>query len=152
MDVIFQLLSPALIIAVLVQVLCQIYKVVFYSVKERKLAWHYLFSAGGMPSAHSAFVTSLSISIGLLRGFNSELFALAFVFSAIIIHDSFNVRGTVQIHSRILQKLTLLLPAAEQEYIPGRVGHTIPEIIVGVIAGIVITPIIYLLLIKPFIH
>ena len=88
-----------------------------------------------MPSSHSAFVTALSISIGLWNGFQSELFAVSFVFTAVIIYDAYRLRGTVQTHSRILKKCQALLPGKEQEDIEEMVGHSIPEIIAGIITG-----------------
>ena len=77
-------LSVSLVSAVVVQVACQAFKVVFYSIRERRLAFSRFISAGGMPSAHAAFVTSLSVSVGLWNGVRSDVFAVACVFSLII--------------------------------------------------------------------
>jgi acid phosphatase family membrane protein YuiD len=90
---------------------------------------------GGMPSAHSAFVTALSVSIGIHNGFASELFALAFVFSVIIIYDSIRLRGAVQKNSEIIGRLLRLIPEKERIDAPRYVGHSLAEIIVGMIVG-----------------
>ena len=132
-----ELLNRALIIAVTTLTICQIFKFIFYSIKNKCLEWHYFVSPGGMPSTHSAFVTSLTFSIGFLRGFNTEIFAISFVYAGIIVYDSFRLRGTVGIHSRILSSISHLIPEEKKENIPLMVGHTIPEIIVGVIIGII---------------
>ena len=50
-------MSRSLIVAVSVQLLCQLYKVAYYSIKNSRWEGFRFFSAGGMPSAHSAFVT-----------------------------------------------------------------------------------------------
>jgi len=132
-----ELIARSLIIAVTTLCICQIFKVIFYSIKNKSLEWHYLISPGGMPSTHSAFVTSLAFSIGFLKGFDTELFAVSFVFAGIIVHDSFRLRGTVGIHSRILKSISHLIPEEKKEDIPLLVGHTFPEIIAGVFIGII---------------
>ena len=88
-----------------------------------------------MPSSHSAFVTALCVSVGLRNGFNSEIFAVAFVFAAIIVYDAYRLRGTVQHHSHILRRLIRTLPENEREEVELMVGHTVPEILVGVAVG-----------------
>ena len=128
-------LNPSLIIAVSVQLLCQAYKVIFYSIKSKKLELKRFIHPAGMPSAHTAFVTALTVSIGFHNGLNSELFALSFVFSMIIIYDSIRLRGAVQSHSRLLAKLCSLLPEKEQIHISQFIGHTIPEVIAGALVG-----------------
>ncbi|MBN2440942.1 MAG: divergent PAP2 family protein, partial [Spirochaetales bacterium] len=128
-------LSISLISAVIVQVLCQITKFISYSLRDKALGTKYLFTAGGMPSSHSAFVTALSVSIGLWNGFQTDLFAVSCVFAAIIIYDAYRLRGTVQTHSRIIKKLMILLPEQDHEEVEEMVGHTIPEIIAGILTG-----------------
>ena len=135
--------SRHLITAAAVQVLCQIYKVVFYSLRDGKIQLHYFTTAGGMPSSHAAFVTALTTSIGLAQGIGSEIFAVSFVFSAIIVFDAFRLRGTVEVHSHVLQKLLAILPQTESMQIakgikiPQMVGHTIGEIAAGILVGVV---------------
>jgi len=47
-----------------------------------------LLSTGGMPSSHSALVTGAFIAVGLQEGFNSALFAIAFVVAMIVVYDA----------------------------------------------------------------
>jgi len=136
-------ISISLVSAVIVQVLCQITKFISYSIRDKSINIKYLYTAGGMPSSHSAFVTALSLSIGLWNGFNSDLFAVSFVFAAIIIYDAYRLRGTVQTHSKILKKLINQFPVDEHEPIEEMVGHSIPEILAGIIAGSVFAGIVY---------
>ncbi len=131
-----EFLSPSLVIAVLVQLLCQLFKVVYYSIKNRTFQPGRFIHPAGMPSAHSAFVTALSVSIGIYNGFASELFALSFVFSAIIIYDSIRLRGAVQKNSQIIARLSRLLPETERVDVPLYVGHSLAEILVGMIVGV----------------
>jgi len=96
-----------------------------------------------MPSSHSAFVTALTTSVALRNGLGSELFAICFVFSAIIVYDAYRLRGTVQIHSQILQGLKKHVPGMEDKEIPQMVGHSIPEIVAGIITGAVFALCVY---------
>lgn len=128
-------LPLVLFTAAAVQVACQVFKVVFYSVRERRLALSWFVSAGGMPSAHSAFVTALTVSVGLRDGFGSSLFAVACVFSIITLYDALRLRGAVEHHARILAKLVERHPDASAGVINTRLGHSLPEIVAGVLTG-----------------
>jgi acid phosphatase family membrane protein YuiD len=139
-------ISYSLAAAVIVQLLCQLTKFIFYSVRDKALKFKYLFTAGGMPSSHSAFVTALLVSIGLRNGIQSELFAIAFVFASIIIYDAYRLRGTVQQHSKAIEKLFELLPKGKRIEVEQMVGHSIPEVLAGIITGTVFAIAVYLVL------
>ncbi|MGA2975943.1 MAG: divergent PAP2 family protein [Spirochaetia bacterium] len=128
-------LSASLLMAVAVQLACQAFKVVYYSVRERRFAPSWFVSAGGMPSAHSAFVTALTVSVGLGSGFGSDLFAVAFVFSVITIYDALRLRGAVEHHARILSRLVEKHPDIQAGPLNVRLGHSAPEIAAGIVAG-----------------
>lgn len=129
------LLPAALVIAVLVQVSCQIFKVVYYSVKDRKLELGYVTATGGIPSSHSAFVTALSVAVGIRNGFTSDIFAVSAVFSIIVMYDAVRLRGVVQQQSRLLNRLTSRYHPDEHEELREMVGHTPVEIAAGVLVG-----------------
>jgi len=123
----------ALAIAVLVQVSCQVFKFAYYSFKDGRISPRYLTTAGGIPSAHTAFVTALAVSIGIRAGFASDLFAVAAVFSVIVVYDAFRLRGHVQHHARIINRY--VLPETGDDPVSEMVGHSIPEIIAGLVFG-----------------
>jgi acid phosphatase family membrane protein YuiD len=127
--------SRSLIVAVAVQLASQLFKVVFYSLRERRLRLDYFISTGGMPSAHTAFVSALTVSLGLHHGFASEFFTVAFVFSAIIVYDLVRVRGAVHAHSRILAMLLEQVRLRKTVVLPHLVGHSLPEILAGLGVG-----------------
>jgi uncharacterized protein len=128
-------LPLGLFTAVAVQLVCQAFKVVFYSLREKKLAFSWFVSAGGMPSAHSAFVTALTVSVGLWDGFGSPVFSVACVFSIITIYDALRLRGAVEHHARILTLLAEKHPEVPAGVINTRLGHTLPEIAAGIVTG-----------------
>jgi len=127
--------SRSLIVAVAVQIACQLFKVVFYSLKQGRLCPDYFVSTGGMPSAHTAFVSALTVSLGLHHGFASEFFTVAFVFSAITVYDLVRVRGAVHAHSRILAMLLEQVQLRQKITLPHLVSHSIPEILAGLVVG-----------------
>ena len=139
-------LSVSLASAVVVQVACQAFKVVLYSLREKRLALSYFISAGGMPSAHSAFVTALSVSVGLWNGFSSEVFAVSCVFSIIIVYDAWRLRGAVEHHARVLTMLAAQHPDLATGPINVHVGHTLAEILAGIAAGGGFSALAYLVL------
>ena len=140
------IVNLSLLTALIIQLLCQLFKIAFYSFKEKGLRWRYFFSAGGMPSSHSALVTALTLSLGLRGGLSSDIFAISSVFSIIIIYDSIRLRGVVQIHSQVLKKLSSRLPPEEQEQIPQMVGHTPLEVFAGISAGALFAAAVYFFL------
>jgi acid phosphatase family membrane protein YuiD len=127
--------SRSLLVAVAVQLASQLFKVVFYSLRERRLRLDYFISTGGMPSAHTAFVSALTVSLGLYHGFASEFFAVAFVFSVIIVYDLVRVRGAVHAHSRILAILLEKVQLRQKITLPHLVSHSLPEILAGLVVG-----------------
>ena len=131
------MVSLSLLTALIVQVLCQLFKLVLYSARDRKFSLKYLSTAGGIPSAHSAFVTSLSVAVGMRSGFGSDVFAVSAVFAAIVIYDAYRLRGAVQNHAKLLNKLTRKYFPEEGGPLNEMIGHTIAEITVGIVLGIV---------------
>lgn len=146
-------LPIALIAGIATQVLCQLFKVFYYSAKERVFSFRHFFTSGGMPSAHSAFVTALGTSIALTGGFASNAFAVCVVFGFIVMHDAYRLRGTVEKQTKIIRMLLAERrdkatvggaasageshPAiAEADGLPAMLGHTPAEIAVGIVVGI----------------
>jgi uncharacterized protein len=128
-------LGASLLTALAVMAVCQAFKAAFSSIRGRRLDLTWLISAGGMPSAHSAFVSALAASVGLWNGFGSELFGVAAVLAALTIYDALRLRGAVEHHARILAQLAARHPDIETGPINVRLGHSGPEIIAGVAAG-----------------
>lgn len=96
-----------------------------------------LFS-GGMPSAHSATVVSLALTIGYYQGWESPLFSLAAWFAAIVLYDAVMVRFSSgqqgDLLNRVVQKDYPKLSTIRVAH-----GHTLPEMLVGAAVGTVVT-------------
>lgn len=103
-----------------------------------------LYASGGMPSVHSAVVTSLAVTAFLQAGASSPLFGITAVFAAIVIYDSLGVRRAVGNQAITINKLINGLETAKVrfDYSGLRVsevkGHTPAEVAVGAALGLVL--------------
>jgi acid phosphatase family membrane protein YuiD len=117
----------------------QIVKPPLHYLTHREWNWGLLLSSGGMPSSHSALVIGTTIGIGLQEGFNTAVFAIAWVLAMVVIYDATGVRRQAGDHARILNLMIDELftghPLAEKE-LKERLGHTPREVLGGVALGI----------------
>jgi acid phosphatase family membrane protein YuiD len=120
----------------------QALKVIGAVIRQKKLDLSYFVRSGGMPSAHTAMVTALATSIGVLEGFDSNIFAIAIVLAAIVMYDAAGVRRSVGkqsiILNRILQELKERRPRDIQNDVRELIGHTPLQVFFGGILGITI--------------
>lgn len=94
-----------------------------------------IFKTGGMPSSHSAFVTSLIIIVYQKLGMQSVEFAMAFVFASVVWYDAMSVRKAVGMQAEILNKLQ------RKQMLKTRLGHSFVEVLAGIAFGAVVTQI-----------
>lgn len=94
----------------------------------------YLMRSGGMPSGHAASVTALSVYLGCYAGFDSAVFMLAVAFWGIVLYDAIHVRYAVGEQGKALNRL--LSKAGEPE-LPVVEGHTMAQVVVGTLIGII---------------
>lgn len=129
-----------LILPIAVGVFVQAIKMIIEVIKGG-FSWHNVVSYGGMPSSHSAMVTSLATTIYLASGFSPEL-CIALTLALIVIRDAVGFRSYLSMFGKNLNKIIKDLPA-DKEYhyqvLPERIAHTWPQVIVGSILGVVIT-------------
>ncbi len=123
----------------------QIIKPPIHYAQHREWHWRHMLSAGGMPSSHSALIMSCTTAIGLKEGFDSPLFALAWVISMIVIYDATGVRRQAGDQARILNLMIDELftghPLAEKE-LQERLGHTPRQVLAGIALGIVVAALV----------
>ena len=119
----------------------QTFKLICDLIKNKKFNFKRILGAGGMPSSHSAVVTSISTLIGKYEGLDSSLFALSVVFAMVVMYDAAGVRRAAGKQAHLLNKIieTPGLSNVEvQERLVEVLGHTPIQVIVGAIIGIVI--------------
>ena len=131
-----------LILAVVAWALAQILKVVVVLVSKRRLDWRYVWSSGGMPSSHSAFVCACAASTGMLYDFSSPLFAIAAVLAIVVMYDAANVRKAAGEQAKILNYMMEhweeMKPELFGKELKELLGHTPFQVIMGAILGIVV--------------
>ena len=121
--------------------IAQVLKLFIDFIRNRHLDFSNLITMGGMPSSHSATVTSLATAIGMKEGFASTLFALSVFFAIIVMYDAAGVRQTVGHQSNVLNKILDELfkgkPAFEQRF-KELIGHSRPQVLAGALLGILL--------------
>lgn len=128
------------LIPLIVMIIAQALKVVF--VKSNTWDWDRLKRInqyGGMPSSHSAMVTSLATVLAYYQGLNSASFAVALILALITIRDASGFRQAIGQHGAMINKLIKELPDDEEYKFPilgETFGHKTIEVIGGIIFGL----------------
>jgi uncharacterized protein len=132
--------NQCLVISFFAWLLAQLIKLFGGFIREGRLDLGYFIRAGGMPSSHTALVTSLATAVGVTEGWNSPLFAVSMVFAAIVMYDAAGVRRSVSrqsvILNRILQELKEHRPKDIQADVRELVGHTPIQVFLGGVLGV----------------
>jgi acid phosphatase family membrane protein YuiD len=118
-----------------------ILKFLINSLKARRLAFD-LIGYGGLPSNHSAIVSSMATLIALKEGINTPAFGVAIALAFIVILDASSLRKQVGKHAAAINKLNSLTtnsPLLLRE----RMGHTRIEILAGAITGSAVAYLIF---------
>ncbi len=132
--------NEALVIPISAWAIAQLTKTSIALLQGKGLDFRYLVSSGGMPSAHSALVTSLATTVGMTQGFGSAVFGITVILALIVMYDAAGVRQSVSQQSvvlnRIVRELRLRhsitnLEADMRELL----GHTPFQVIVGAFSG-----------------
>jgi len=124
----------------------QIIKLFLYYITHRRLNFKRLFEMGGMPSSHTASVTSLTLLVGLKAGWNSAIFAVTVFFGFFVIYDAGGLRRAAGKQASVLNKIVDNIykkRKVPEERLVELIGHTPVEIIMGIIYGVVVALSIY---------
>ncbi len=127
----------------------QILKTIIYLIINKELRLERIFGDGGMPSGHTATVTSVAAATGLNCGFDSPVFAVAFILAVIVMHDARGVRQETGKQARIINDILETFRNQGNKNIPPGdqlkefVGHTPLQVIVGAILGITVAIIVH---------
>lgn len=113
-------------------------KIVLTLITEKRFDATRLVGTGGMPSSHSALVMALTFSIGKYNGFGSPIFAVALIFSFVVMYDAAGIRRAAGKQAEILNMLIMKHELPNMQKMKELLGHTPLEVFVGAILGIVI--------------
>mgnify|MGYP001428852275 CR=1 FL=1 len=121
--------------------LAQVIKMTTGFIKTKLIDFRYLLSTGGMPSAHSAMVSGLSMSIGLTEGFDSPIAMLSAGFAAITMFDAASVRRAAGHQAKVMNQIIEELfkhHMFKQTRLKELLGHTRKEVFAGMALGIAV--------------
>lgn len=110
--------------------ICGITKFIVNCLKEKRLAFD-LIGYGGMPSNHSAIVSSMASLIALKEGINTSSFGVALTLAFIVILDANGLRKKMGQHAQVINQFC----GFQDQKLRERVGHSKFEILIGVILG-----------------
>ena len=130
-----------LIVPILVWFCIQLFKLIWDMVVTHKFNFKRILGAGGMPSSHSAVVTSLATMIGKNNGINSQIFDLSLIFAFIVMYDAAGIRRAAGKQAKLLNKIIEtpgLTNVQVQEKLVEVLGHTPVQVLVGAIIGITV--------------
>lgn len=134
--------NQVLLISLIACLAAQGLKVLIELIRTGKVTIKYLFTTGGMPSAHSALVGGLATSVGILTGWSSTEFAIACLFAVIVMYDAAGIRQAAGKQARIInQMLDDFLKDGkhfDEEKLIELLGHTPFQVFVGLALGIVV--------------
>lgn len=103
------------------------------SVRAGQLAFG-LIGYGGLPSNHSAIVSSMAVLIALKEGLHHPAFGVALTLAFIVMLDASSLRRQVGKHAAAINQLSSA--DLERKALRERMGHTPVEIIAGIAVGV----------------
>ena len=121
----------------------QVLKTVIHYFIYKKLDITRLFGDGGMPSGHSATVTSIAISAALCYGPGSFEFAVAAILAIIVCHDAMGVRLETGKQAVVINELVSAFNTlsaqdiSEEVKLKEFVGHTPIQVLAGMTLGVI---------------
>ena len=133
--------NTILITGAVAWVSAQIIKMVLFVIVNRTVDISRLFGDGGMPSSHSATVTSVALSVGLVEGFDTPVFAVAFFLAVIVMHDAMGVRRETGKQAKVINDMIALVydeGISPEEKLKEFVGHSPSQVVAGFALGVII--------------
>jgi len=138
-------------------IFAQFVKIPIKFIITRKLDWRLMTSTGGMPSSHSAAVTSLTTAIAYEEGLGSPIFAVSAIFAVIVMFDATGIRFQAGQQALIINQMRIDFQTFVQEAkgwqqkdgqqkikeLKTLLGHKPSEVFAGAVTGVLISVIIY---------
>ena len=122
----------------------QILKTIIFVIVNKEFSPERLIGDGGIPSSHSATVTSVAVMSGITCGWDSPVFAVALILAIIVMHDAMGVRLETGKQAKVLNDLTEFIESmvgqdlTPEDKLKELVGHTPFQVFSGLVLGIVI--------------
>lgn len=132
--------NPFLLVSVISWFVAQVLKLITHAIVYKELDFKRLLGDGGMPSAHTATVSSLAALAGIVYGLASFEFAIAAVMTVVICRDAVGVRYETGKQAQILNEIVQMIenPEIAEIKLKEFVGHTPLQVMMGAVLGILV--------------
>ncbi len=132
--------NPFLITGLTSWLIAQVLKTIIHFIINKKFDIHRLVGDGGMPSGHSATVTSLAFLSALVYGTGSFEFAVSTILAIIVCHDAMGVRLETGKQAVVINDLLEIIDVLTTEKfsevkLKEFVGHTPIQVFAGILVG-----------------
>ncbi len=141
--------NHVLLSSIVAWAIAQTLKIPLEYLRTHRWNWAVFFSAGGMPSSHSALIVATTHAIGLYAGFGTPVFALALAVAMIVVYDATGIRRQAGMQA---QKINILVdellkghPISDKQ-LREVLGHTPLEALGGVLLGISVAQLLWFVL------
>ena len=108
-------------------------KFIVNSVRAGKLAFG-MIGYGGLPSNHSAIVSSMTTVIALREGVGHPAFGVALTLAFIVVLDASSLRRQIGKQAQMINRLADLSDS-KSKLLRERIGHTPVEVLAGITTG-----------------
>lgn len=119
----------------------QVIKTIIHAIVNKGIDFSRLVGDGGMPSGHSATVTALATMSALVFGLGSYEFAMSAIFAVVVCHDATGVRQETGKQAILLNEIIRQYTDISKQFphitLKEFVGHTLVQVIAGMLIGVV---------------
>ena len=130
-----------LIPALVAWAIAQVTKLILAAIVEHRLDLRGLAQTGGLPSSHAAIVSGLTAAVGRIDGVRSATFAIALIFSFVVMYDAQSVRRAAGRQAAVLNRLVedvFAMRGIQEDRLRELLGHTPFEVLVGSALGVAV--------------
>ena len=138
--------NDILLAAFIAWALAQFLKIFIELFRTKRLHLSLVFSTGGMPSSHSAFMAATATAVGLSEGFDTTAFAIAAAICIVVMSDAAGVRRAAGKQAQVINKLFENIENtgfALDKKLKELLGHTPVEVACGALLGIIVAIVMY---------
>ena len=128
--------------------LAQVVKTIIHAIINKKIVLERLVGDGGMPSAHSATVSSLAAFAAWRFGPGTFEFAVTLFLAIIVCHDAMGVRLETGKQAKLLNEMVQIYETMTKKDLPEvklkeYVGHTPIQVIAGILTGCLVATLMH---------
>lgn len=132
--------------ALLSGIIAQALKPFISLIKRRGFRVLSMLNTGGMPSSHTAVVTTLTVGVAVYRGVGSPIFGLSLIFSLYFIFEATGLRQEIGNQAKVLNEIVEIVRQThhiDSEKVRELIGHTWAEVFGGLALGFLIALLVY---------